>query len=109
MQLAWADLLKIYDDKPQIAPDYTALPRAFVELQDIPLERAPLGTAAFGQVYGLLTYVITRQASWPASGTIEQEKINQAQALVTLLTAANVYAGQFRRDVGSIQFRDGQT
>lgn len=99
---------QIHYSPPVTLPNASSLPEAFIELQELPAFQRGGGTAGVGRVLLRHTYLITLRAAFPASGTIEGEKVTQAQALLDRLTANATYLNEWRQAVGAIRFQTEQ-
>src|SRR5690349_17918290 len=106
MSSAWSPK-KIYDDAPYVKPSPDELPRAFCHVQDMTPNYAHQ-QAGFGQAVVPHFYALTLQRAWPTSGTIDQAKVADVQAILDLLTADTVFlrngTSGYRREVVGILF-----
>lgn len=106
---AWSTS-KIYDGVALVPNNITDLPLAFIELQTIEVDRGG-GTAGMGEVSMWHTYKVTGMFKWPdpRTITIEADKINKTQDLISLLTARKRYsASDFHRDLKSIEIENAE-
>lgn len=106
VKAAW-NPAQIHYSPPVTLPNVSSLPEAFIELQGLPAFQRG-GDAGMGRVLLRHTYQITLRAAFPASGTIEGEKVTQAQALLDRLTANATYLNEWRHAVGAIRFQTEQ-
>jgi hypothetical protein len=107
IQVAWADTVKIHDDRPRTAPHSGDLPRAFVVLND--QTPAFSGTASMTEIAIPHRYTLTREAKWPTSGTIEAAKVADVQAILNVITASGVYLRLYRWQVTGIRYEEAVT
>jgi hypothetical protein len=101
---AWS-LSRVHYDPPQTPGSLAVLPRAFLQLEDVDSGEA----RGFGRKVLLHTYTITGQFAYPSEGTLEQAKVEKAQALLDVLTVgSSIFHTEHRyRDV-AIRFEESR-
>jgi hypothetical protein len=90
IKTAW-DVERVHYDPPQTPGSLSQLPRAFLQLQDF------TDFESFGFINQVLphTYTIAGQFAYPETGTLEEAKVEKAEALLAVLTAGN---GKYHSD-----------
>lgn len=106
IRTAWS-VTRIFDDEPKTIAAASHLPRAFIFLQDTEITTGQ-GQSGMGQVEVPLTYEITGQFAYPASGSLEEAKVSKANLLLAQLTASASFGGG-RRDVVAVRFEKTPT
>lgn len=105
---AWT-ITRIEYDPPEIPGDASLLPRAFIQLNNVPTARHK-GGAGFGESQAIHTYRITGQFAWPTTGTLEEAKVTKSNLLLAVLTTVStVYRSNWRYLDPTIEFETGQT
>jgi hypothetical protein len=107
IKTAWS-LSRVRSDPPQIPGVPADLPQAFLQLRDVETAREA-GQAGFGETQVVHTYVITGQFVYPVSGTLEEAKVEKANALLSVLTTVSTcYQEDYLYHDPAVRFEDVQ-